>query len=346
MALLSLPNELLLKIARCLLRCPNCDCHHSLTELSAFSRSNRRLHVLLAKSRLGPSATGQMLLWGIVNSRNDIVALALEHGADSNAPLRRSINNHGSNGPAASPMELAIRMRDRSDDAESHALKLATLALLFGAGGTCVTGYALSPAWNGDLDLLALCLPHLDLTDYLGRHGGRRTLLSTTACRGHVEAAKLILTAGAAVNSTGDQNSDFFYPALWSCWHGTIDVVQLLLDEGADAAWRAPSGVSVVQNMRQRARTHEGVEEKIALLVRYGAVDEPSAGLPLEPENRSRFAPVSQGGFGPRRQRSMIPLPSEYRGWVACTGKAAVDWPMELVLAQRQGACACLSCKL
>lgn len=121
------------------------------------------------------------------------------------------------------------------------------------------------------------------------------------------------------VNSTGDLSSYTFYPTLWMCTSATIDVVQVLHDAGADPAWRAPSGVSVVQNMRQRQCGVLGLEEKIVLLVRYGAVDEPSAGLALEPENRSRYVTVSRGGFSFRRGggRRRIPLPREYCGWLS-----------------------------
>lgn len=347
MSLLSLPNELILKIARCLLHCPNCHCQHISPDLSAFSRCNHRLHLVLAASQQGPSSTCQMLLWGIVNSRNDIVSLALKRGANPNARLRRPMNNRTPYGSATNPVTLAIRMCDRSDDAESHAVKLATLGLLFGAGGTSLTFDLLSAAGKGDLDLLALCLPHLDLTGYMGRHAGPREVFATAVGRGHMEAARMAIAAGVRLNSDGDRNSGFFYPALWSCWDAAIDVVQLLLEEGADAAWRSPNGVSIVQNMRQRAGAALGLEEKIALLVRYGAVDESLAGLPSQPENRSVFARGGRGGWGPRRQRLIIPFPREYRGWVACDRTAgAVDWPMELVLAQWQGACACLSCEL
>lgn len=332
MPLLSLPNEVLLQIARYLLRCANCQCDHLSPALSAFSRCNHRLHVLLAQSNLSTSSISQMLLWAIANSRTDIVALSLERGADPNAPLRLGLNNRTFHGSATTPVELAIRMRAHSPDADSHALKLRTLSLLLNAGGTCKTSALIKPASYGDLDLLTLCLPRLILTDDLGPW----TLITTAAHRGHVEVVRLAIAAGASV---GEQNSRGYIPPLWRYCNAPIEVVQVLLDAGADPTWRDSRGVSVVQNMRGRAGAAVGVEEKIALLVRYGGVDEPPISL-------LAAGPSLVRGFGPRGQQRRDAPAMEYRGWVSGNSEAAVDWPMELVLAQRQGGCACLSCQI
>lgn len=343
MALLSLPNEILLKIARYMLHCTHCDCQHISPEFSAFSRSNRRLHVLLAGSHLGPSSITQMLVWGIANGRNDLVARALEHGANPNSDLYRPLDTWNASGYGEHPIQFAMRMRCQSEDAQSHALKLGALALMFGAGGTCVMNDVWMIGSRGDLDLLTVCLPHVDYSDRLDTYLGPRYLLSVAARSGHVEVAKMALAAGATLNSTGDLGTESFYPALWVCSDASIEVVQVLLDAGGDAAWRAPSGVSVVQNMRQRHWQCEAseLEDKIALLVRYGAVDEPSADVTLEPENSARFRPVYRGDFPPGQKRK----PSwEYRGWVPNPSARVYHWPTNLLLAQREGGCGCLSC--
>lgn len=345
MLLLSLPNELLLKIARYLICCPNFHCHHISPELSAISRVNHRLHALLAESALGTSSSCQLLLWAIVNSRNDTLALALERGANPNAPLCRPLNDRTSSGSASTPTELAIRMRANSDDAESHALKLETLVLLFGAGGTCNTFQLIMPISYGDLDLLTLCLPQLVNTPLMRRRAWMRMMLNSAARRGHVEASKLVIAAGAAVNSDGDHTSSEFHPPLWTCWDAPIEVMQVLLDAGADPAWRASIGTSVVQNMRQGAVAGPGLEEKIALLVRYGAIDERPTSVTFTPVTRHGCALPPNPPSAQRREPRRKSPDREYHGWVPGSKAAVVDWPMELVLSRREE-CACFGCKV
>lgn len=282
-----------------------------------------------------------MLVWGIANGRNDIVARALDLGANPNTTLRRPIDTWNTTGLGNNPIQFALLMRARSDDAESHALKLGALALMFGAGGTCVTDDVWRVGSSGDLDLLTICLPHVDLTVNRGRHFWPRSLLTCAAYSGHVEVARMALATGAAVNSTGDLGSDTFYPPLWMYSDATLEVVQVLLDAGADPAWRAPSGVSVVQNMRQRQSGALELEEKIALLVRNGAVDEPSAGVTLEPERSTGFLPVFRGSLLPGQRNTRR---REYRGWVPNHPGRVVHWPSRLRLAQREEGCGCLTC--
>lgn len=160
---------------------------------------------------------------------------------------------------------------------------------------------------HSDLDLLTGCLPHVDFSDRLGGYLGPRYLLSVAVSCGHVEVANMALAAGATLNSTGDRGTESFYPALWVCSDASIEVVQVPLDAGGDAAWSASSGVSVVQNIRQRHWEGEALEleERIALLVRYGAVDEPSADVTLETENSARFTPVGRGSL-PRDRKGNL----------------------------------------
>lgn len=142
-----------------------------------------------------------MLVWGIANGRNDLVARALERGANPNGDLYRPLDTWNATGFGENPIQFAMRMRDASDDALSHALKLGALALMFAAGGTCVMNDVWMIGAHGDLDLLTVCLPHTDFSDRLGSYFGPRYLLSAAAGRGHVEVAKMALTAGATVNS-------------------------------------------------------------------------------------------------------------------------------------------------
>lgn len=165
--LLAFPNKVLFEIADCLLQSPTCICgcndHHISPHISAFSRSNHRLHALLSEYLLATASTPHILFWVIANNRPDTVALALNRGADPNTILRP--DSH-----------LTTSMRAYSVDAKSHALKLATLTLLVDAGGTCAIHYLHRPTRDGDLDLLTLCLPHLTPEHEQYRTAGRRTL--------------------------------------------------------------------------------------------------------------------------------------------------------------------------
>lgn len=333
MPLLALPNELLLQIARCLLQYPHdcrcdCDCHrhHTSADLSSLSRANHHLHALLSNHLLATASTLHILFWAVAISRPDTVSLALKHGADPNCPLSSNAHVAITWRPYTTPVDLAICMRAHSVDAPSHALKLATLALLLSAAGTCTADELIQPTRHGDLDLLTVCLPHLAATTAPHAQSAPRTLLEIAARRGHVEAAKLAIAAGASVNSTGAHNDPEYYPLLWVCWRAPVAVLQVLLDAGADATWRARHGDSVVQNMRRRTVATVETEEKIALLVRYGAVDE------------GGYLPMSGGG----KRRVAVLAEKEYRGWVPGSREHAVDWVAEWRKIGKEEGCGCL----
>lgn len=343
MSLLTLPNELFLQIVPSLLQsstcrcdhhrhcdcdcpCPcDCHCHHISAHLSAFSRVNHRLHALLAESLLATASTLHILFWAVANTRPDIVALALSRGADPNCPLRQNAHVTTSWPPYTTAVDLAISMRVHSVDAPSHALKLQTLALLLAAGGTCTVNELIKPTRYGDLDLLTLCLPQITGIEDTYSGSAPRTLLEIAARRGHVEAAKLLIAAGAPVNSTGEHNDPGYYPPLWVCWQAPVATLQVLLDAGADPAWEARHGVTVVQNMRGRSVATVGLEEKIALLVRWGAVD------------KGRCWRMYMDG-GKRRR---YPSEKEYRGWVPGSREVPVDWAQEWVLMGKEEGCWC-----
>lgn len=221
-------------------------------------------------------------------------------------------------------------MRASSSSAHSHAVKLDILALLLSAGGTCTVDDLVKPTRYGDIDLLTLCLPQIAGVEDSHSGSGARTLLEIAARRGHVEVAKLAVAAGASVNSTGEHNDPGYYSPLWVCWQAPVATLQVLLEAGADPTWRARHGVSVVQNMRERSVDSPALEEKVALLVRWGAVDEGKC-----------WRTVGAGGKFRRH-----PQEKEYRGWVPGSRETPVDWAQEWVMMGSEDGCVCRRFKL
>lgn len=323
MPFLALPNELILQIAYDLTRCPTCQCRHVCRDISALSRCDLHLHDLLTESVLLLTASPlHMLIWGIVNTCHDTVTLAIELGADPNTHLARDGGiHHAGTQLGNTPIDTAIRMRAHSPDAESHMLKLGTVALLLSARGICTVDNLRKPTEYGDLDLLTLCLPHMQPVDAYQK-SGPRVLLELAADYDNVEAVQMMIDFGASVNSTGYFNSPEFLPPLWVCWESSVEVLQVILDAGADPTWRSRHGVSVVEHIRRKA----GEEDRVALLVQYGAVAEP----PVSPA-------VPQWATVRWPQR-------EYRGWVPESMGMQVDWPVEWVRARREEGCGCTVC--
>lgn len=268
-----------------------------------------------------------MLLWAIANGRHDIVTLALARGADPNSPSRPNpyIPTNRASLRIGTPVDIAISMRRHSANAESHALKLGTVALLLAAGGVYTTDILTMCARYGDLDLLALCLGYLAPIG----ESGPGTLLTMVARNGHVEATGMVIAAGAPVNSVGTYPAGGYYPPLSVCWDSPLAVLEVLLDAGADPSWRDHDNISIVQNMRNRSLPGPELDDKVALLIRYGAVDEP----PL-------WQAFHQWTPGGRRK------PTEYHGWtpdpVSPTDVLGSGW----VIAGLYGGCECLTCPL
>lgn len=155
---------------------------------------------------------------------------------------------------------------------------------------------------------------------------GARTLLELAARHNHVGAVQLAIDASASVNSTGTFQSPEFLPPLWACWEASTAVLQVLLDAGADPTWRSRHGVSVVMHIRKLSDGAVEADERVALLVRYGAVDELTV-RSVEP------------------QWTAVRYPErEYRGWVLESMQRPVDWPAEWVRARRDGGCGCKVC--
>lgn len=171
-------------------------------------------------------------------------------------------------------------------------------------------------AQHGDLDLLTLCIPYIPDINSRDYHRSS-SLLDIAACHGHVQLVHILIAAGSSVNSVGVGS----YPALWVCGYSPIAVVQALLDAGADARWRTPNGVSVVQQLRRTARGAAGIEDCVRLLVRYGAVDE---------------RPMDERA----RRPQMIERKTEYWGW----REPPQGWVEEAPRDERDEGCGCPSC--
>lgn len=267
MPLLDLPNELLLRIAWFVLKCPTCHCHHFSRHLSALARSNQHLHAILVPELLRTASTLHILLWAITHSRADTATLALTHGASPNVLLRQTHHHEHStaNIRLGTPVEIAMRMCIRSADQPS----LATLMSLLHAGGNPTIEPLSILADAGDLPVLARCLPRITAIDQRDSQTGY-TLLEAAGAAGHVSIVKLLLSAGANVNSSGPRDSPNYYPPLWTIGDAPLPVLQVLLDAGADATWEH-EGVSLVERVLQTYRSWQDVDGNVDLLARHGA---------------------------------------------------------------------------
>lgn len=272
MLLLDLPNELLLRVSWFLLKCPTCDCHHFTRNLCALANSSRVLHAVLTPYLLRTTEPQKILLWAIDHHRIDTVTLALSSGADPNlVHFERRYFSPGSTGiPLGTAIDIASRLRSRSSSAAIHQLKFNTIILLLQSGGKPTFSAVSFAARCGDLDLLGLFLPHvLDINE---RHpGGGHTVLEVAGGCGNVQCMKLLLAAGADANSTGDTNNPTHYPPLRALSNAPIEVLQTLLDAGADATWEGPDGKSIVEDLSEQWRGWPGVDINIDLLARHGS---------------------------------------------------------------------------
>lgn len=327
MSLPTLPAELLLLIARALLYCATCHCHHLTAHLSALARSNHRLHALLGPYLHQNSSPLHILLWAIAHTRHDTLALALTLGADPTTQLHQ-LGGTGitHNIQTGTPVDIAISMRRTSQTALSHNRKLTTISLLLAAGGSVSVYGLISPTRDGDIDVLALCLPHLPDVNARRACAKRRTLLENAALCGHVRVMGMLIRAGAAVNSSAAAGSGGFFPPLWECWNAPREAIQVLLEAGADPKWTAPDGESVVQHVRRLTSIERVAAGMVELLVRYGAVvDGPVARVNVS---------VSRG-----------PWESEYTGWMLGRGGRR-DWVRDWVEAREWEGCGCPVCPL
>lgn len=329
MPLLDLPNELLLRVSWFLLKCPTCDCHHFTRNLCALANSSRVLHAVLTPYLLRTTEAQKILLWAINHHRIDTVALALGRGADLNlVHFERRYFSPGSTGiPLGTAIDIASRLRSRSTSAAIHQLKFDTIILLLQSGGKPTFSAVSLAARCGDLDLLELFLPHI--VDINERHpGGGHTVLEVAGCCGNVQCMKLLLAAGADANGTGDTNNPTHYPPLRALSNAPIEVLQTLLDAGADATWEGSDGKSIVEDLFEQWRGWPGVDLNIDLLARYGSRlprGEQAIALWQAPVWEVWTEADEQGASAGDRfgEPSMFPGSREYRGWIPAPNIAA-----------------------
>lgn len=273
MSIRNLPNELLLRIAWFVLKCPTCHCHHVSRHLSALARSNWHLYALLTPELLRAASSLHILLWAVAHGRPDIVTLAINLGANPNIPLRET-RRYGyctERVRLGTSVEIALRMCIRSRDTTTSAyqLKLDITMMLPRAGGKPTIESLSIIADSGDLDLLELCLPYItDIDERDKPHD--RTLLEVAGAKGHIRCVTRLLAAGATVNSTGGPDDPDYYPPLWTICDAPLPVLQLLLDAGADAAWEH-AGLSIVAHLIQTHGTRPDVDAYIDLLAWHGS---------------------------------------------------------------------------
>lgn len=271
MSLLTLPNEVTFLIARFLMERP-IGCRRRVSRhLSALARSNRHLHTLLTPEMIRITSPLKILIWAILHCRQDIITLAINHGADPNAPLRdtrcfipKSVYAH-----KGTPVEIASSLHFPPGDPITHSRKFSTIKTLLQAGGKPTIMSLTDAVCRNDLNLLELCLPYItDINERVKCTGS--TLLQIAGVSGYVRVVALLLAAGAAVNSTGSPDSPGYYPPLWNLCSAPVSVLRLLLDAGADAAWEH-GGVSIVAHLQLTRGTWDDIEGIIDLLVWHGS---------------------------------------------------------------------------
>lgn len=271
MPLRVLPNELLLRIAWFVLKCATCNCHHASDDLSALARSSTHLYFVLTPELHRTASAVHMLVWGIANSRQDTVTLALTQGANPNVPLREihHIARITSHVLLGTPLEIAFRLRMEPNDPASHQLNLEMcISLLLGGGKPSIECLS-AVVRAGDLDLLRGCLPFIANINAHARQGGR-TLLEVAGSSGHLGVVALILAAGALVNSVGLHGNPDYFPPLWTLCRAPVSVLKLLLEAGADPTWEH-DGETIVRHLLQDCRSTLDLEGNIDMLELHGA---------------------------------------------------------------------------
>jgi ankyrin repeat protein len=93
-------------------------------------------------------------------------------------------------------------------------------------------------ALNGDVSVLRELLE--GATDVEGRHAEGTTALMSAVRNGHLEAARLLIQAGADLDARGDS------PTYWAVVNNHLDILALLLNAGADANTRSSDGTPVL----------------------------------------------------------------------------------------------------
>ncbi|KAJ7698149.1 ankyrin repeat-containing domain protein [Mycena rosella] len=212
-----LPPELVLLLPRTL----------SLASLNALVRTCRRLREILQpelESRLSPQLGRKLLLWAAPWKPHIITKLL-------SPPHSISPNGYGFFSPT--PLHVAAKARNR---------QIASLLLAAGADPAAEWDQdeyqALHLAMmNRDLDMMRLLLDHGAPIDAMwGADGCSENVLQAACSMGHMEMIHLLLDRGASLEVAGH-----FGTALGFAVHrDRLDVVQLLLERGADASVTVP----------------------------------------------------------------------------------------------------------
>lgn len=229
MSLSNLPNELLLRIAWYVLKCPVCYCPHVSRSLSALARCSHRLHSALKPDLLRSAIPGHMLLWAITHAREDTVTLAITHGADPNVELREThfIDHHRSQGILQTPLDIAIILRLRSGDPRGDQPQLDVCNALLRGGGIPSTKWLTIIVESGDEDLLRCCLPYLTtealaMLDILADREGSPPLLFDEAGEPVVGAPRYEMVAVRILYHGWRKISDKSLDD-WGPWCGNLD---------------------------------------------------------------------------------------------------------------------------
>lgn len=200
----SLPNEMLLRIAWFVPKCPTCHCRHNTSDLFALSRTNRHLHALLTPELAETSSAMHVLLWAIWHNCAATATKAIAHGADVNFHLTEDhhVGRHSALVQHGTPLDIAVRNRLRPVAPAARKLALDIVTMLLDAGGIPDTLTLVSIIDAEDLDLLRLCIPliaDLNKRTYPDGH----TLLEVATTSGRDGAVAVLAAAGASMEGTG-----------------------------------------------------------------------------------------------------------------------------------------------
>jgi len=181
----SLPSEILLQIGEKLFE----------RDLDRFSRTNRRMYILLTQTlyRMGKEIEfldgSTVLHWGATHGLANTVAHLLEQGANPNAKFQRA--SHPLQSDGRTPLHIAAE--------KGHRL---IAKLLLGEG-------AKTKVWDRDGD----------------------TPLHLAVKNGHIKVVKLLVTAGAKITA---RNADGLRPLHVAIQEEQRNVIKLLIAMGAD----------------------------------------------------------------------------------------------------------------
>lgn len=226
MLLPDLPNEILLRVAWFLPKCPTCHCRHHLHDLFALSRCSHHLHSLLTPDLVRTASPMFVLLWAIWHNRPDTATKALALGANVKSSITEAhyVGRNTGHVCHGTPLAIAIRNRLRPMDPASRELAFEICALLLTAGGTPSIPDLGTIVDAEDTDLLRICIPRVrDINERTNPYG--HTLLEVATTAGYDAAVALLVAAGASMEGTGQ-----FMPSPF----GAGVIVQVPMDGSGD----------------------------------------------------------------------------------------------------------------